>query len=449
MKSTAKTHAGPARWVPTLYFAEGLPFYAVGLMALIFYQRVGISNEVIALTTSLLGLPWSLKPLWSPFLEMYRTRKFFVVCFEFLGGVSLALLALCLPLPGYFRYTIALFSIVGFCSSSHDIVADGLYIASLNPKQQAAFAGWQGGFYNVARFFTQGGLIILAGFLEARMPVVRAWMVIFGSAGLILVILALYHARALPQGGEIRKAESVRQVAGTYWDVVVRFFRKPNIVLLLVFIFLYRAGEGQLVKIGPLFLKATRPEHGLGLTTAQFGTIYGTLGTAAFIAGTVLGGYFTSWLGLKRAIMPLIVIMNLPNAAYVYLSTAMPTNYGSIATALTIEMFGYGFGFVGVILLMMQEIAPGKYQAAHYAFANSLMNLGLIIPGALSGYIQKWLGYQKFFIWVLISAVPALMMARFIPLGRAQDEQTGAFEPVEKAAALHPQERGQVSKFGQ
>lgn len=447
MNFTNQNHATPARWVPTLYFAEGLPFYAVGLMALIFYQRVGITNEVIALTTSLLGLPWSLKPLWSPFLEMYRSRKFFVVCFEFLGGISLALLALCLPLPGYFRYSIAFFSIVGFCSSSHDIVADGLYIASLNPKQQAAFAGWQGGFYNVARFFAQGGLIILAGFLEAKMPVVRAWMIIFGGTGLILVLLAFYHARALPLGGEVRKAESLREVAGTYWDVVVRFFRKPNIILLLIFIFLYRAGEGQLVKIGPLFLKSARLEHGLGLTTAQFGTIYGTLGTAAFIAGTVLGGYFTSWLGLRRAIIPLIVIMNLPNAAYVYLSTAMPTNTASIATALGVEMFGYGFGFVGVILLMMQEIAPGRYQAAHYAFANSLMNLGLIIPGALSGYVEKWLGYQKFFVWVLISAIPALVMARFIPLGRTQEVQIGG---TESPALQHEfREREQVSKLGQ
>jgi len=143
MMSDNREPGSPARWVPTLYFAEGLPFYTVSLMALIFYQRVGISNEVIALTTSLLGLPWSLKPLWSPFLEMYKTRKFFVVCFEFIAGLSLGLLALCLPLPGYFRYSIALLSIVGFCSSSHDIVADGLYIASLNAKQQSAYAGWQ------------------------------------------------------------------------------------------------------------------------------------------------------------------------------------------------------------------------------------------------------------------------------------------------------------------
>ena len=345
-----------------------------------------------------------------------------MVCFEFIGGLSLGLLALCLPLPGYFRYSIALLAIVGFCSSSHDIVADGLYIASLTAKQQSAYAGWQGGFFNVARFFSQGGLIILAGFLEARMPIFRAWMIIFGSLGVILVLLGLYHARMLPAGGEDRRSGSVHEVAKTYWDVIVQFFQKPNIILLLAFIFLYRAGEGQLVKIGPLFLKAARADHGLGLSTAQFGTIYGTLGTAAFIGGTVLGGYFTSWLGLKRAIVPLIIIMNLPNVAYLYLSTALPANSALIATALSVEMFGYGFGFVGVILLMMQEIAPGKYQAAHYAFANSLMNLGLIVPGAVSGYIQKWIGYQKFFVWVLIAAVPALVMARFIPIGNANAE---------------------------
>src|SRR5208283_4962134 len=252
----------PAAWVPTLYFAEGLPFYAVAMMALIFYQRMGVRNDVIALTTSLIGLPWSLKPLWSPLLEMYRTKKFFVVLLEFIGGLSLALLALCLPLPGYFRYSIALFSIIAFCSATHDIAADGLYIASLTAKQQAAYAGWQGGFYNVARFFAQGGLIILVGVLEARMPFVRAWMIIFAAAGLILVVLSLYHVRMLPTGGEERHAGSLREMAATFSDVVVSFFRKPNIFFLLVFIFLYRAGEGQVVKVGPLFLKAMRWQRG-------------------------------------------------------------------------------------------------------------------------------------------------------------------------------------------
>ena len=406
--------AHPACWVPTLYFAEGLPFYAVALMALIFYQRMGIGNDVIAFTTSLLGLPWSLKPLWSPFLEMYRTKKFFVLATEAAGGVSLGLLALCLPLPGYFRYTIALFAVAAVCSSTHDIAADGIYIYSLSAKEQAAFAGWQGGFYNVARFFAQGGLIILAGYLEERMPVVRAWMAIFGVLGLVLVGLALYHARMLPTGGDERHA---REVGRAFWDVVRSFFQKPHILFLMAFIFLYRAGEGQVVKIGPLFLKAARATGGLGLTTAQFGAIYGTFGTGAFILGSVLGGYFTSWLGLRRALIPLVAVMNLPMLAYFYLSTALPTDTVRITAAMSLEMFGYGFGFVGVILLMMQEIAPGKYQTAHYAFANSLMNLGLVVPGAVSGKIQMALGYRNFFLWVLISALPALVVARFVPVG--------------------------------
>jgi PAT family beta-lactamase induction signal transducer AmpG len=406
----------PSLWVPTLYFAEGLPFYAVNMMALIFYSRMGVSNMTITATVSLLGLPWSLKPLWSPFLEMYKTKKFFVVLMEFGGGLCLGLLALCLPLPGYFRYSVALLAVIAFCSSTHDIAADGLYIASLSSRQQAEYAGWQGGFYNIARFVSQGGLLILAGYLENRMPVVRAWMIIFGAVGMTMVVVSLFHSRVLPSGGEERHSRSVHDMLTTFWDVVVSFFEKPHIWFLLLFVFLYRAGEGQVVKIGPLFLKAARADGGIGLTTAQFGTIYGTFGTAAFIVGSVLGGYFAAWLGLKRALLPLILVMNLPMLTYFYLSTGMPTSHVSIALAMSLEMFGYGFGFVGVMLLMMQEIAPGKYQTAHYAFANSLMNLGLVLPGAISGWVQMKIGYQHFFLWVLISAVPAMVLARFVPI---------------------------------
>jgi len=408
----------PAAWVPTLYFAEGIPFFAVSLLAGILYKRLGLGNDVIALYTKLLLLPWSLKPLWSPLLEMFKTKKYFVVLLQFSGGVSLGLIALCLPLPGYFLYTIGLFAVVAFCSSTHDIAADGLYIASLSGKEQAAYAGWQSGFYSVARLFSQGGLIILAGYLEARMDVPHAWMAIFAAMGLILVALSLYHARALPTGGAARHSGNLREIAATFGDVLISFLKKPNIYLLLLFILLYRAGEGQVVTIGPLFLVDKRSAGGLGLTMDQFGTIYGTFGTVAFLAGTVLGGYFTSWLGLRRALLPLICAMNFPNLAYVYLSAALPTSRVLIASAMSLEMFGYGFGFVGVMLLMMQEIAPGKYQTAHYAFANSLMNLGLMIPGAVSGKIQMTLGYRKFFVWVLISSVPALILSRFIPIGR-------------------------------
>ncbi len=305
---------------------------------------------------------------------------------------------------------------IAFCSSTHDIAADGLYIASLSSRQQAAYAGWQGGFYNIARFVSQGGLLILAGYLENRMPVVRAWMIIFGAVGITLVVLSLFHSRVLPAGGEERHSRSLHEMLATFWDVVVSFFKKPNIWFLLLFVFLYRAGEGQVVKVGPLFLKAARADGGIGLTTAQFGTIYGTFGTAAFIVGSVLGGYFAAWLGLKRALLPLILVMNLPMLTYFYLSTEMPTSHVLIGLAMSLEMFGYGFGFVGVMLLMMQEIAPGKYQTAHYAFANSLMNLGLVLPGAISGWVQMKIGYERFFLWVLISAVPAMVLARFVPI---------------------------------
>jgi PAT family beta-lactamase induction signal transducer AmpG len=425
-----RTH--PARWVPTLYFAEGVPFFAVALIAGILYKRLGLRNDVIAFYTSWLLLPWSLKPLWSPLIEMFKTKKFFVVFLELAGGLSLALVALCLPLPGYFGYTLALLAVVAFCSSTHDIAADGLYIASLSPKEQAAYTGWQGGFYNAARFFSQGGLIILAGFLELRLGVPRAWMAIFAAMGLILVALSVYHAQVLPRGGVERRSENIRQMAATFREVVVSFLKKPNIYLLLLFIVLYRAGEGQVVKIGPLFLVDKRAAGGLGLTTDQFGTIYGTFGTLAFVAGSILGGYFTSWLGLRRALLPLVCAMNFPNLAYVYLSATLPVSHLLIAGALSVEMFGYGFGFVGVILLMMQEIAPGKFQTAHYAFANSLMNLGLMIPGTVSGKIQVAVGYRSFFVWVLLSSIPALILSRIVPIRAGGSPPAAASEPVKE-----------------
>ncbi|MGB7760301.1 MAG: MFS transporter [Bryobacteraceae bacterium] len=430
-RTPGRTH--PARWVPTLYFAEGVPFFAVALIAGILYKRLGLRNDVITFYTSLLLLPWSLKPLWSPLIEMFKTKKFFVVSLELAGGLSLALVALCLPLPNYFGYTLALLAVVAFCSSTHDIAADGLYIASLSPKEQAAYTGWQGGFYNAARFFSQGGLIILAGYLEIRVGVPRAWMAIFAAMGFILMALSVYHSQVLPSGGAERRSESIREMAATFREVVVSFLKKPNIYLLLLFIVLYRAGEGQVVKIGPLFLVDKRVAGGLGLTTDQFGTIYGTFGTLAFVAGSILGGYFTSWLGLRRALLPLVCAMNFPNLAYVYLSTALPASHLLITAALSVEMFGYGFGFVGVILLMMQEIAPGKYQTAHYAFANSLMNLGLMIPGTVSGKIQVAVGYRSFFVWVLLSSIPALILSRLIPI-RGGSPPAAAPEPVEEVS---------------
>ena len=419
----------PALWVPTLYFAEGVPFFAVSLIASILYKRMGVADDVNALYTSWLLLPWSLKPLWSPLLEMFRTKKFFVVLFEFGGGLCLAAIALCLRLPHYFAATLTLFGLAALCSSTHDIAADGLYIASLTDKQQAAFAGWQGGFYNVARFFSQGGLLILAGYLELRSDVPHAWMAIFACMGGLLLALSFWHSRVLPAGEPVRRTETLPQMGATFRDVVATFFQKPRIWLLLAFIFLYRFAEGQALKIGPLFLLSHRADGGLGIPTNQVG-IYNTIATVAFIAGSVLGGYFTSWLGLRRSLLTLVCAMNLRVLAWVFLSAVLPVNYAAISLSLSLDAFGYGFGFVGVILLMMQEIAPGKYQTAHYAFATALMNLGLIAPGLISGKLAVALGYRAFFVFVLLSGIPAMLLARWIPV-HTKPQETARLEPAE------------------
>mgnify|MGYP003945582921 CR=1 FL=1 len=421
----------PALWVPTLYFAEGLPYFVVATIAGLMYKSMGMANDQIALWTGMLGFVWVFKPLWSPFLEAARSKKSIVLLFQFFGGASLGLVALALHLPNYFAVSIALLGLVAIASATHDIAADGLYIASLSSTQQATYAGWQGGFYNVARFFSLGGLVVLAGYFEKRMAVAQAWSLIFGMLAISMLLLAIYHFWALPAGRNVaRPAGGMRGVWLTLRDVIIDFFQKPGIWLAIAFIILFRAGEGQITTIGPLFLRAARAEGGLGLATAEVGAVYGTLATVAFICGSLLGGYFTAWRGLRRSMFFLILAMNLPNLAYFFLSTAMPSSLGVIAAALSLEMFGYGFGFVGLILFIMQEVAVGKYQMAHYALGTGIMQLGYVLFKMLSGTIQGALGYQHFFLWVLISAVPVLILSRIVPIGRHEQPADAAVQPA-------------------
>jgi PAT family beta-lactamase induction signal transducer AmpG len=333
-------------------------------------------------------------------------------------------------------YAVAFLAVAGFCSATHDIAADGTYIAALSSKEQAAFAGWQSGFYSAARFFSQGVLIWLAGFLTARFmlanfaePAAHAWMAVFGLAGAILVLLGLYHARILPKCGEERESQGLRQSALTFWDVVTSFFKKKNIYVLLLFILLYRAGEGQSAKVCPLFLSAARGVGGLGLDNERLGILLG-VGGMFTILGSVLAGYFTSAVGLRRALPWLVAVLCSPMFLYWYLSVAQPTNLALIGTAVSAEMFGYGFGFVGLILLMMQEIAPGRYQTAHYSFATSLMQIAFILPGTVSGRIAAALGFSRFFPWVILATLPALILSRFLPIGEgAQTPESLIAEP--------------------
>ncbi|MET3130840.1 PAT family beta-lactamase induction signal transducer AmpG [Oxalobacteraceae bacterium GrIS 1.11] len=421
MSPTDKKPRNPAAWIATLYFAEGLPFYAVALVAGLMFKSMGVPNADIARWTGLIGFAWVFKPLWSPFLELAPNKKIVVVAFQLIGGLSLGLVALALHTPAWFAACIAMLALAAIASATHDIAADGLYIASLSDKQQAAYAGWTGAFYNAGKFISLGGLVILAGQLEKTIGVAPAWTIIFLILGAMLLLLGAYHAWALPLArNPVLANKNVAAIGATLWDVLREFFKKPGIGLAIVFIILFRAGEAQVQTIGPLFLREARALGGLGLSTAEVGAVYGTAGTVAFVLGSIGGGYFTSWLGLKKALPLLILAMNLPNLVFYFLSHALPTDISVIAAALGVEMFGYGFGFVGLILFMMQVVAVGKYQTAHYAFATGVMQLGFVIFKMISGDIQTALGYQNFFLWVLLSALPVLLLSRAMPI-RAQE----------------------------
>ncbi|MBY0573301.1 MAG: MFS transporter [Undibacterium sp.] len=418
----------PITWVSTLYIAEGLPLFAITLLAGLMYKSLGVNNDDIAYWTGLIGFAWVFKPLWSPFLEVIQNKKMLVILFQLIGGLSLGLVALSMQLPNYFAISIGLLAMVAIASATHDIVADGLYIASLNHQQQAQYAGWQGAFYNVARFLSLGVLIAYAGELQKTMPPAQAWAIIFALLGLGLVALALYHTWSLPKEKPQETRPSMRDVYDTSVLVIIDFFKKPGIWMMILFIILFRTGEGQVQTIGPLFLKEIKANGGLGLTDAQFSLVYGLSGTIAFIAGSIFGGYFAAWLGLRRALLWLILMMNVPNLVFFFLSTTMPDNLGIISVALSFEMFGYGFGFVGLILFMMQVVAPGKYQTAHYALSTGVMYLGFNIAKMMSGKIQMALGYKNFFIWVLISAIPALILSRFLNIKDKEKTNEAAIE---------------------
>ena len=418
----------PTRWVPTLYFAEGLPFVAIAMVSALMYKNMGIADARITFWTSLVMLPWTLKPLWGPVLEMFKTKKYFVVGTQFIGGVTFGLLALTLPLDGFFRYSLALFAIIAFNGATHDIAADGVYINVLSPKVQAQFVGWQGAAYNIAKVFTQGALVYLAGQLETSIGIVHAWMTVMGVFGAILILLSLYHARFLPSGGAATQVTTVRQGFATLWDVVRTFFRKKYIVWGILFIILYRFAEGQAIKIVPLFFKAAREQGGLGLTTSEIGIVYGTFGAAAFVIGSLLAGYFIAGRGLRRSLFILCCFFNIPFAVYAFLAITMPTDLRVIGGAVVCEYFGYGFGFTGLTLFMMQQIAPGRYRMAHYAFATGIMNLGMMIPSMLSGLISDWLGYRNFFIWVMVATIPSFVMTWLVPFRDTDSEGGGAAE---------------------
>ena len=412
-----KKPISPLKWVPTAYFAMGLPLILLNLVAPLMFNDFGISDTQVAFWTSLLILPWSLKPFWSPLMEMYYTKKFYVVGTQLLSGVSLALVAMALPLPDFFPYAIAVMWVLAFSGATHDIALDGVYIHELTQTQQAQYIGWQGAFYNIAKVTAMGGLVYIAGVLEQRIGVLYAWVTVMALCGLILFLLGLYHLRMLPSSdpAAARRAEGLRETMRETGRVFTEFFRKKYIWIYLMFIVFYRFAEGLVIKIVPLFLKAPAAEQGLALTKSEIGLYYGTFGVVAFIVGSILGGYFISWRGLRKALFPLCCIFNVPFAIYALLAWMQPTHPVVVCSAIVFEYFSYGFGFVGLTLFIMQQVAPGEHQMAHYSFGSALANLGVMLPGMISGVLSDWLGYKHFFVWAMLAAVPAFIITWLVP----------------------------------
>jgi PAT family beta-lactamase induction signal transducer AmpG len=417
----------PAFWVPTVYFGMGLPFVALNMVSVLMLSDMEVSNAQIAFWTSLIMFPWTLKPLWSPLLEMYKTKKFFVVLTQLITAVAFALVAFSLPLPNFFPYVIALLFVIALSGATHDIAGDGVYLDELNSEQQAQYIGWQGAFYNLAKILTTGGLVYLAGELKERFGVVTAWMVIMLICAAVMGLLSFYHRFILPSGKASTVADPKRGDAlRSLGEVIVSFFRKKYIWLYILFIVLYRFAEGLAIKIVPLFLKAPVEAGGLGLTVQDIGLVYGSFGAAAFILGSILAGYYISAFGLRRTLFSLCCAFNIPFAVYLFLAVVQPANLWVIGSAIVFEYFGYGFGFVGLTLFMMQQIAPGQHQMAHYAFASGIMNLGVMLPGMISGWLSDVLGYREYFLWVLIAAVPAFVITWFLPFAHGETRESAS-----------------------
>jgi len=395
---------------------------AVSTVAAIMYKNLGLSNSDIALYTGMMYLPWTIKPLWAPVVELFKTKRFFVLCMEFAMAFSFAALALALELPSFLPMSIGFLWLTGFASATQDIAADGVYISSMSAEQQSNYAGVQGTFWNLAKLVVTGPIVTLTGYLHDghQMTWFGAWQVVMFVFAALMAVLGLWHSKVLPPGDAAKNHHvtigSSFVAMGRAW---ASFFTKPRIWTMLAVVFFYRFGEGFIEKMGPLFLMDQRSAGGLGLPNSTLGYINGTFGTIAYIGGTFIGGLLAGRFGIRRLFVPLAFALNVPHVTYFYLSQALPHDLTVITTVVTIEKLGYGFGSVGLILYMMQQLAPGDYRTAHYAFATGIMALCMMLTGIVSGPIQQWLGHRWFFVFVLAVSVPPILIAWLAPFPHA------------------------------
>ena len=418
MSTQKPTSRNPWSWVPSLYVAEGVPYIMAVTVSVVLYKRLGISNTDIAFYTSWLYLPWVIKPLWSPFVDLFRTKRYWIVLMQLLIGASLACIAFTIPAARFFQYTLAFFWLMAFSSATHDIAADGFYMLGLSEDLQAAFAGVRTTFYRIATIATKGGLVIFAGSLEGSgHDIPTAWSIALFVAAAVFGALFLYHFFLLPRPAADRPAQRdpSASLSLEFIRIFGLFFRKKGILTILAFFLFYRLAETQIVKIIVPFLLDPRSKGGLGLTTSEVGIIYGTVGVMALMLGGLLGGYAIYRKGLKFWIWIMVCAMHLPNLVFVYLSQAMPDNVYWVNLCVAVEQFGYGFGFTAYTMFMIM-VSEGEYKTVHYAISTGIMALGMMVPAMVSGWLQGQLGYQNYFLWVMAATIPGFIVTALVKI---------------------------------
>jgi MFS transporter, PAT family, beta-lactamase induction signal transducer AmpG len=415
----------PWWFIPTLYFAEGIPYILVNTVSVIMYKKMGVSNEVIGLT-SILYLPWVIKMLWGPFVDSFSTKRNWILNTQLVMFLCLGLVALVMPLSVYLMLSLLFLILAAFTSATHDIAADGFYMLALDKKQQAFFVGIRSTFYRLAMIFGSGLLVVLAGRLESQMSVAYTWSVAFGISAVLFVVLYVYHRFFLPRPQADRPSRKEGENL-PFVQIFRTYFQQPRIAAIIFFILIYRLGEAVLVKMAAPFLLDEPQNGGLGLPTATVGFIYGTIGVLGLTCGGILGGWVISKLGLRKCVWPMAIILNLPHAVYIYLAWAKPAIM-VVGALVALEQFTYGFGFTALMVFMMY-VAKGEYKTSHFAISTGFMALGMMLPGMVSGYLQAALGYLNFFILVICLTLPSMAIIFFIPL---QDP-----EQKEPAVASH------------
>ena len=407
-------------WIPSLYFASGLPYHAITSISDIMYKDMGVSNTQIALYTSFLLIPWTIKPLWSPFVEMMGTRRKWTVTSQLLLALSFIIAALAIPAGNFLPLTLCMFMAGAFISSTHDIALDGFYILALPQEKQSFFSGIRNTFYRIATVFSSGVLVMLANKFGERLgDKAWAWSTTFITVAIIMAVLYLYHRKALPVPDTdiSRKTDSIKEIFANFGDIIKSYFQKPGIISTIMFLLLFRFPEAQLGKIGKLFLMDSAEAGGMALSLADIGFINGVIGIAGLIIGGIAGGICISRKGLKYWLWPMVVAISLPDIVYVYLSMAMPESTAVIGSCIFIEQLGYGFGFTAYTLYMIY-FAQGKYPTAHFAISTAFMSLGMMLPGMVSGKIQEWLGYENFFIWIMICTAITFIVSALIKIDK-------------------------------